>query len=146
MMETPVTFSEVIFSPPDMTSGLDFTHIPEVTCAELSPTGFCVEGQYAMNGTYPIRLETTSSEMNLDVIDIATRLLDVTDTNGDPLDVSFIEDQDLALLMNVLSVEKEVDPDMIGDFIPETLPPADITIRLLLPALDSIYFRFTRDD
>ena len=22
---------------------------------------------------------------------------------------------------------------MIGDFIPETLPPADITIRLLLP-------------
>ena len=33
--------------------------------------------------------------MNLDVIDNATRLLDVTDANGDPLDVSFIEDQDI---------------------------------------------------
>ena len=133
MMETPVTFSQVTFSPPNMDGGLDFTHIPEVTCAELNPTGFCVEGQYAMNGTYPIRLETTSSEMNLDVIELATRLLNVSDSDGDPLDVSFIEDEDLALLMNVLSIEKQVDPDMIGDFIPDSIPPADITIRLLLP-------------
>ena len=133
MMDTPVTFSEVAFSPPDATGGLDFTHVPQVTCAELSPTGFCVEGQHAMNGTYPIRLATTSSEMDLGIIDLAARLLDVSDSNGDPLNVSFIGNEDLALLMNVLSVEKEINPDMIGDFIPETIPPADITIRLLLP-------------
>ncbi|MBA45895.1 MAG: hypothetical protein CMB31_04845 [Euryarchaeota archaeon] len=128
-----VSFSEVSFTPPSDSGGLDFTHTALVTCAEISPTGFCVEGANAMNGTYPIMLESNSTPINLDVIDLAVRLINETDENGDPLDVSFIEKNDLAKILNVLSVSKEVNPDILSNYIPDSFPSTDITLTILLP-------------
>ena len=128
-----VSFSEVSFTPPSDSGGLDFTHTALVTCAEISPTGFCVEGANAMNGTYPIMLESNSTPINLDVIDLAVRLINETDENGDPLDVSFIEKNDLAKILNVLSVSKEVNPDILSSYIPDSFPSTDITLTILLP-------------
>ncbi|MAK25999.1 MAG: hypothetical protein CMA02_01850 [Euryarchaeota archaeon] len=129
-----VSFSEVSFTPASAAGGLNFTHTALGTCAEISPTGFCVEGANAMNGTYPIMLESNSTPINLDIIDLAVRLINETDENGDPLDVSFIEKGDLAKILNVLRVSKEVNPDILGSYIPETFPSTDITLTILLPS------------
>ena len=128
-----VSFSDISFTSPSDLGGLNFTHTALVTCAEISPTGFCVEGSNAMNGTYPIMLESNSTPINLDVVDLAVRLINETDENGDPLDVSFIEKNDLAKILNVLSVSKEVNPDILSSYIPETFPSTDITLTILLP-------------
>ncbi len=129
-----VSFSEISFTPPSNSGGLNFSHTALATCAEIQPTGFCVEGANAMNGTYPIMLESNSTPINLDVIDLAVRLINETDENGDPLDVSFIEKNDLAKILNVLSVSKEVNPDILSSYIPASFPSTDITLTILLPS------------
>ncbi len=129
-----VSFSEISFTPASNSGGLDFTHTALVTCAEIAPTGFCVEGSNAMNGTYPIMLESNSTPINLDVIDLAVRLINETDENGDPLDLSFIEKNDLAKILNVLSISKEVNPDILSSYIPDSFPSTDITLTILLPS------------
>jgi len=129
-----VSFSEVSFTPPSAFGGLDFAHTALETCAEIAPTGFCVEGANAMNGTYPIMLESNSTPINLDIIDLAVRLINETDDNGNPLDVSFIEKDDLAKMLNVLRVSKEVNPDILSSYIPDSFPSTDITLTILLPS------------
>jgi len=116
--------------------GLDFHHIAGSTCGESDPPSddhdrYCVQGQNAMSGTYPVLLESSSNQFQFSLLDMASSYIDLDDLGFD-LDV--ITNADLQTILNAgLSIETDMGAGFVTDMIPEDLPPTNVEVRLILP-------------
>ena len=61
-----IEFQPFEFSSGNGLGGLDFVHQPWTTCAESSPSNWCILGETAMNGTYPVFLSTQSNTFDME--------------------------------------------------------------------------------
>ena len=115
---------------PEPAGGLNFTH---TSCPESLPPGtdvyYCIEGSNAMDGSHPIYLRATSNTFDLHLLDLLKQ--EVDDPTG-ILDV--IQESDLRdLLDSGLTIETEFGQNLLQDMIPDDLPPAELTLELVLP-------------
>jgi len=131
---TEVSFTEFVFTPPDGDGGLDFSHRPGQTCAENSPSPWCIEGPTAMNGTYPIYLTSRSNTFELNIGELANSLSDDfgLDSNGYDFTIPTREDQ--AAILNGVRVMGSVQTDLLAGWMPSDLPPTDVTLTVMLPS------------
>ncbi|MEE3082735.1 MAG: hypothetical protein VX320_01425 [Candidatus Thermoplasmatota archaeon] len=130
---TPVTFSPFEFTPADGSGGLDFIHTP-TTCNEVVTSPWCIQGPNAMNGTYPVYLSTQSNLINLDIVEIVTDLADDAGANLNGFDLSILDEEDRAAIMNAARFSGSLPSEKLTSWIPEDLPPADVTVTVLLPS------------
>ncbi|MBJ63367.1 MAG: hypothetical protein CMB55_01040, partial [Euryarchaeota archaeon] len=110
--------------------GLNYTH---PACPETLPPGtqvyYCIEGSNAMDGTHPIYLRSTSNTFQLRFLDLLKQ--EVDDSTG-VLDV--IEESDFQRLLDSgLTIDSEFGQDLLQDMIPADLPPAELTLEVILP-------------
>ena len=116
--------------------GLNFHHIAGSTCGEASPPSddhdrYCVQGQNAMSGTYPVLLESSSNSFEFSLLELAKSYIPLEDTRFD-LDV--ITNEDLQTILNAgLSIETDMGESFVTDMIPENLPPTNVEVKLILP-------------
>jgi hypothetical protein len=119
------------------TGGLNFSHNIDATetCDETSipanPLHFCVEGENAMNGDYPIYLHSQSNAFKMSLMDM---LKDMLDLSASGIDLSEITEEDIRAVLNSgLSGEVDFGSDFLSGFIPDGMPPTSITTVIMLP-------------
>ena len=116
--------------------GLDFHHIAGSTCGEATPPDddhdrYCIQGQNAMSGTYPVLLESSSNQFQFSLLDMAKSYIDLNDTG---FDIEVITNDDLQTILNAgLSIETDMGEGFVTDMIPADLPPTNVEVRLILP-------------
>ena len=115
---------------PEPGGGLNYTH---ASCPESLPPGtdvfYCIEGPNAMDGSHPIYLRATSNTFNLHLLDLLKQ--EVNDSSG-ILDV--IEESDLRKLLDSgLTIDTEFGQNLLQNMIPESLPPTELTLELIMP-------------
>jgi hypothetical protein len=130
---TPVTFSEFSFAPANGTGGLDFTHRPGVTCAEGSPSAWCIQGSNAMNGTNPVYLISRSSTFELDVGALGTTLSDDFGVDLMGFDPGLLTIEDRAVILNAMRISGSLDTGILTGWMGGDMPAADVTLTVLLP-------------
>ncbi len=112
--------------------GLNYTH--STGCSEV-PQGqqlnYCVQGSSAMSAEYPVYLRSTSQPFSMSLIDILKNNFD----DGDLLEyVEVLQESDLRNLLNSgLSIESVLPGSYLDSVIPEGLPPAELTLEIILP-------------
>ena len=112
--------------------GLNYTH--STGCTE-APQGqqlnYCVQGTSAMSAEYPVYLRSTSQPFSMSLIDILKNNFD----DGDLLEyVDVLQESDLRNLLNSgLSIESVLPGSYLDSVIPEGLPPAELTLEIILP-------------
>ena len=113
--------------------GLLFTH--SQGCIETAPPGqdlhFCVEGEAAMSYENPVYLRAVSEEFDLSLLNlIESRITDETAQSF----LEEIRDDDLRKIFDSgLLVNAELDTSSLADFIPESLPNAEMRVTITLP-------------
>ena len=115
---------------PEPGGGLNYTHN---SCPENLPPGtdvnYCIEGANAMDGSHPIYLRASSGTFELHLLDLVKQ--EVDDPTG-ILDV--VEENDLRKLLGAgLTIETEFGQDLLQNMIPANLPPAELTLELIMP-------------
>ena len=128
-----INFNPFQFSSTDGFGGLDFTHRPGVTCSEPSPSNWCILGDTAMNGTYPIYLTTQSNTFDMDFGSIVTSLAEKFDIDLLGFDPTIITQDDRAAILNGLIVSREISSPSLIDWIERDIPAADIQLEVILP-------------
>lgn len=136
-------FQPPSFAPADHSGGLMFQHRPGVTCDENLAYRYCLDGAgstgLAMTGEYPVVLQTTSMPSQMQVSSIVGRMLQHASGDISTLDISILNDEDLAAMMSVLEMDLDFDVSYIQDLLPADFPSADITLTVHLPEwLDSV--------
>ncbi len=119
----------------DSEGGLNYSH--SSGCSEPMAAGqvlhYCLEGVNAMNGAYPIYLQTASQPFSMRFIDIIVAQMDDDDS---PV-VDFLEtvqSSDLERLMNAgFSIEALIGESFLNAIDLSGLPPADLTVEIILP-------------
>ena len=113
--------------------GLNYTHGSGCTESNLLPpdTHYCLQGPSAMGNEYPVFLRSTSEPFSASLIDI----LKDNFGDGDLSEyVDVIQESDLRDLFNSgISVESVIPGDFLDSVIPESLPPAELTLEIVLP-------------
>ena len=113
--------------------GLNYTH--STGCTEVAPPGqdlhYCLRGSSAMNNEYPVYLRSTSQPFSASLLDILKNNFD----DGDLLEyVDVIQESDLRNLFNSgISIESVLPGDFLDSVIPDDLPPAELTLEIVLP-------------
>ena len=113
--------------------GLNYTHT--TGCTEVAPPGqdlhYCLRGSSAMTSEYPVYLRSTSQPFSGSLLDILKNNFD----DGDLLEyVDVIQESDLRNLFNSgISIESVLPGDFLDSVIPEDLPPAELTLEIILP-------------
>jgi len=130
---TEIEFETFVFSPADGTGGLDFVHRPGVTCPETSPSNWCILGQTAMNGTYPVFLTSRSNTFDMDVGEMVTSIADKFDIDLLGFDPSMPTKQDRAAILNGIILSGEVNSSSLMSWMDDDLPQADIRLEIMLP-------------
>ena len=130
---TEIVFETFVFSPADGTGGLDFVHRPGVTCPETSPSNWCILGQTAMNGTYPVFLTSRSNTFDMDVGEMVTSIADKFDIDLLGFDPSMPTKQDRAAILNGIILSGEVNSSSLMSWMDDDLPQADIRLEIMLP-------------
>ena len=128
-----IDFDPFVFTPPDGSGGLDFVHQPSVTCAEPAPSNWCIQGQTAMNGTYPVYLTTQSNTFEMDFGTIVTNLSEKFDIDLLGFDPSIITQEDRAAILNGIILSGDVESPSLVDWMSEDLPQADVELEIILP-------------
>jgi len=117
----------------DTPGGLNYTH--STGCTEVAPPGqdlhYCLRGTSAMTNQYPVFLRSTSQPFSGSLLDILKNNFD----DGDLLEyVEVIQESDLRNLFNSgISIESVLPGDFLDSVIPEDLPPAELTLEIILP-------------
>ena len=114
----------------DTRGGLNFTHSPGVTCAELTAHSHCLSGATAMNGTYPVTMVTRSEPFPADPLEKLTEIISGMDRLEN---VTEVAQEDLSAILSVLVYEHQVNTSFITDALPDWLPPTEIEVEVLLP-------------
>ena len=112
--------------------GLNYTHSSD--CSEEPQSqqrNYCVQGTPAMSAEYPVYLRSTSQPFSMSLIDILKNNFD----DGDLLEyVEILQESDLRNLLNSgLSIESVLPGSYLDSVIPEGLPPAELTLEIILP-------------
>ena len=128
-----IWFDTPQFSDADESGGLEFQHTPGVTCEESLQVRYCVEGENAMSGDWPVMLETSSQSTPMRVASVVERILENTGGDIASIDLSKVTDEDLASLMSVLEVEMHADTSWLHELLPEDMPRTELTLTLHLP-------------
>ena len=128
-----IWFNTPQFSEADENGGLGFQHTPGVTCDESLQVRYCIEGESAMSGDWPVILETSSQSTPMRVASVVERILENTGGDIATIDLSKLTDEDLASLMSVLEVEMEADTSWLHNLLPEGMPRTELTLTLHLP-------------
>ena len=128
-----IWFNTPQFSEADENGGLGFQHTPGVTCDESLQVRYCIEGESAMSGDWPVILETSSQSTPMRVASVVERILENTGGDIATIDLSKVTDEDLASLMSVLEVEMEADTSWLHNLLPEGMPRTELTLTLHLP-------------
>ena len=118
----------------DTPGGLNYSH--SSGCAEPVAAGqqlhYCLVGANAMDETYPIYLRTTSQPFSMRFIDI------IMEQNSNEKINDFlinVQSSDLERLMNAgFSLEAVVGETFLNSIDLSGLPPADLTVDILLPS------------
>ena len=97
-----IWFDTPQFLDADENGGLGFQHTPGVTCEESLQVRYCIEGENAMSGDWPVMLETSSQSTPMRVTSVVERILENTGGDIASIDLSKVTDEDLASLMSVL--------------------------------------------
>ena len=119
----------------DSEGGLNYSH--STGCSEPIAAGqvlhYCLEGANAMNGNYPIYLQTTSQPFSMRFIDIIIAQMD--DENSSVVDfLENVQSTDLERLMNAgFSIEAIIGESFLNTIDLSGLPPADLTVEIILP-------------
>ena len=119
----------------DSEGGLNYSH--STGCSEPMAAGqvlhYCLEGTKAMNGDYPIYLQTTSQPFSMRFIDIIIAQMD--DENSSVVDfLENVQSNDLERLMNAgFSIEAVIGESFLNTIDLSGLPPADLTVEIILP-------------
>jgi len=137
-----IDFEPFEFSSADGLGGLDFMHRPGVTCSEPSPSNWCILGQTAMNGTYPIYLTSQSNTFEMDFGSIITNLAEKFDIDLLGFDPSIITRNDRAAILNGMIVSRDISSPSLVDWMEGELPAADVELEIILPD----YVRSTNGD
>ena len=130
---TEIEFETFVFSPADGTGGLDFVHRPGVTCPESEPSNWCILGQTAMNGTYPVYLTSRSNTFDMDIGAMVSSIADELDVDLLGFDPSMPTKEDRAAILNGIILSGEVNSSSLISWMDGDLPPADIRLEILLP-------------
>jgi hypothetical protein len=112
--------------------GLNYTHSSGCTEApQGQQLNYCVQGTSAMSAEYPVYLRSTSQPFSMSLIDILKNNFD----DGDLLEyVDVLQESDLRNLLNSgLSIESVLPGSYLDSVIPEGLPPAELTLEIILP-------------
>lgn len=112
--------------------GLNYSHsTPGCTESLGAVRHFCVKGPSAMTEEYPVFLRTTSQPFSMRLIDI------LKENNGDDNIAKFLDvitENDFKSVLNSgLSIETALSSDYLKDIIPDNLPPAELTLEIVLP-------------
>ncbi|MDP6905885.1 MAG: hypothetical protein QF440_00520, partial [Candidatus Thalassarchaeaceae archaeon] len=130
---TPISFTPFEYAPADQLGGLDFIHSSN-TCNEISPSFWCVQGPNAMNGTFPLYLSSESNTFDLDVVEMINSFAEDFDVDLHGFNPNVLTDEDFAALMNAGRFSGNLPTGKLTNWISEDLPPADITVTILLPS------------
>ena len=128
-----IWFDTPQFLDADENGGLGFQHTPGVTCEESLQVRYCIEGENAMSGDWPVMLETSSQSTPMRVTSVVERILENTGGDIASIDLSKVTDEDLASLMSVLEVEIQANTSWLHDLLPEDMPNTELTLTLHLP-------------
>ena len=120
----------------DSEGGLNYSH--STGCSEPIAAGqvlhYCLEGTNAMNGDYPIYLQTTSQPFSMRFIDIIIAQMD-EENHSQGIDfLENVQSSDLERLMNAgFSIEALIGESFLNAIDLNGLPPADLTVEIILP-------------
>ncbi len=128
-----IEFEPFVFSDPDGWGGLDFLHRPGVTCSEPVPSNWCILGQTAMNGTYPVYLTTRSNTFDMDFGSVVNSVADEFDIDLLGLDPSILTQDDRAAILNGIVLSKDINSPSLVDWMDDELPQADVVLEIILP-------------
>jgi len=128
-----IWFDSPQFAQGDSEGGLGFRHTPGVTCDESLEVSYCIEGEDAMGGTWPVVLETTSQSTPMRVSSVVERMLENSGGEITTIDLSKVTDEDLASIMNVVEIELSTDTGWLQDLLPDDMPSTELTLTLHLP-------------
>ena len=137
-----IEFEPFVFSPPDGLGGLDFLHRPGVTCSEPVPSNWCIRGQTAMNGTYPVYLTTRSNTFDMNFGSVVSGVADEFDIDLLGFDPSILTQDDRAAILNGIVLSKDINSPSLVDWMDDELPQADVILEIILPD----YIRSTNGD
>ena len=137
-----IEFEPFTFSSSDQYGGLDFVHSPGTTCAEPAPSNWCILGESAMNGTYPVYLTTNSNAFDMDFSTTINALAEKFDIDLLGFDPNIITQEDRAAILNGVVLSGEFNSSSLVNWMEDQLPRADVTLEIILPD----YVRSTQDD
>ncbi len=112
--------------------GLNYTHSSDcLESPQSQQRNYCVQGTPAMSAEYPVYLRSTSQPFSMSLIDILKNNFD----DGDLLEyVEVLQESDLRNFLNSgLSIESVLPSTYLDSVIPEDLPPAELTLEIILP-------------
>lgn len=114
--------------------GLNYSHT--TGCSEPVAVDqdlhYCLEGQVAMDATYPVYLQTTSQPFSMSLIDILQEY-----NSNDMIDgfLDGVQQRDLERLMNAgLSLETVINSSYLDTIVPSNLPPSELTVEIRMPS------------
>ena len=128
-----IEFEPFTFSTSDQYGGLDFVHSPGTTCAEPAPSTWCILGETAMNGTYPVYLTTQSNAFDMDfglTVDAFAEKFEIDLLGFDP---NIITQEDRAAILNGVVLSGEFNSSSLVNWMEDQLPRADVTLEIILP-------------
>ena len=128
-----IEFEPFTFSSSDQYGGLDFFHSPGTTCAEPSSSSWCILGDTAMNGTYPVYLTTQSNTFDMDFATTVNAIAEKFDIDLLGLDPNIITQEDRAAILNGVVLSGEFNSSSLVDWMSDQLPRADVNLEIILP-------------
>ena len=113
--------------------GLNYVHGTD--CTEDNPFSYdlhyCLQGPTAMSNQYPVFLRSTSQPFSASLVQI---LKDNFGTGDLAEYVDVIQESDLRDLFNSgISIETVLPGDFLDSVIPDSLPPSELTLEIILP-------------
>ena len=121
--------------------GLNFTHRDTNGCNDYlytlptNPLNYCVRGPNAMSYANPIYLQSTSQPFKMKLLDI---MKGVNQADNDSLVtelINVLDVEDFRKIMNSgLEIETSLNESFLTDIIPSDLPPAELTLEIILPS------------
>ena len=128
-----IWFGTPQFAEADDEGGLGFHHTPGETCDESLEVRYCIDGRHAMDGTWPVVLQTTSQSTPMRVTTVIQNMLENSGGDITSIDLSVVTDEDMASMMNVVEVELSSDTGWLQDLLPDDMPSTEFRLTLHLP-------------
>ena len=128
-----VAFQTPSFSPTNHSGGIMFIHRPGETCEEEVSYRYCLGTTGSMSSTYPITIQSTTVPSEMQISSLLAKLIQYSGGDASQIDLSQMNDEDLATIMSFLRAEFEVDMDFITDLLPTDFPSSEISLTIHLP-------------